>query len=183
MMNKPRIVKLFLLFLTALLMGCTKQTPLNDIIPTTIPELADCIPANQMPETAVVIRIVDGDTIVVMLDRREYNLRYIGIDAPEFNPAEKSLAEKSTSYNTTLVEGQRVFLYRDTSETDRFNRLLRYVYTDDIFVNYELVRSGMARARDYPPDSACKDVLNYAERLAKKTKSGIWSEDEMVIEN
>lgn len=168
------------LLLISFLAGCAQDRQADEPIPTTDPALARCVPADGFSERAVVSRVVDGDTITIEVGGQEFRLRYIGIDAPELNSTEQSTAEQSTNYNKILVEGQQVILYHDTSETDRFDRLLRYVFVGDVFVNYELVRAGMARARDYPPDSACKDVLRYAERLAKKHNLGIWSKTEIT---
>ncbi|NIM05287.1 MAG: hypothetical protein GTN65_06650, partial [Armatimonadetes bacterium] len=55
--------------------------------------------------------------------------------------------------NRELVEGKEVRLERDVSETDRYGRLLRYVYVDDVLVNAELVKKGLAEVRSYPPDT------------------------------
>jgi len=52
-----------------------------------------------------------------------------------------------------LVEGKKVRLERDVSETDKYSRLLRYVWVDDILVEAGLVRQGLARAKAYPPDT------------------------------
>jgi endonuclease YncB( thermonuclease family) len=67
-----------------------------------------------------------------------------------------------------------VALYRDTSETDRFDRLLRYVFSGEVFVNYSLVEKGVAWQRDYPPDSSCKDLLERAQKSAQRAQLGIW---------
>ena len=79
-------------------------------------------------------------------------MRYIGIDTPEQGETGYG---PSANKNTELVYGKYVTLIKDVSEVDQYNRLLRYVVVGDIFVNYELVRSGLANADDYPPDSAC----------------------------
>lgn len=155
-----------------LLFGCSadqKQTP-------SLAELAACVPTSQEPVKAKVVHIADGDTITVNIAGQDYRLRYIGINAPELDSQNQSeLARQSTEFNRQLVEDETVILYRDTSETDQFDRLLRYVYSDDIFVNYELVRRGLARAKDYPPDSACQATLAEAERLARLEHLGIWA--------
>jgi micrococcal nuclease len=166
---------IMIVLLVLLLNGCGHNANIREIASTTVPSLTACVPKDQIPQTGKVIKISDGDTITVEIDGLQYRLRYIGIDAPEFNTAEHAQAEQASNYNFWLVDGKEVTLYRDTSETDRFDRLLRYIFIDDVFINYELVRSGMARARNYPPDSSCKDVLKYGERQARKEGLGIWA--------
>jgi hypothetical protein len=107
----------------------------------------------------------------------EYRVRYIGIDTPELDderPEFCALAQEATILNRQLVEGQNVRLEQDVSETDRYGRLLRYVYVDDIFVNAELVRQGLAWAEAYEPDTKYQDYLEELEAEAKLAGIGIW---------
>jgi len=168
---------LLILLIAFLLTGCQQVSSISESAPTTIPEIAKCIPEGQVPQTAKVVEISDGDTITVEISNQQYRLRYIGINTPELGSSEHALAEKAANYNRSLVDGQEVTLYIDTSHTDRFDRLLRYVIFDQVFINYQLVRSGMARARDYYPDSACKEVFLYAEKQARKEELGIWMDE------
>lgn len=133
-----------------------------------------CIPAGQEPETATVTHIADGDTITVEMNGESYRVRFIGINTPELNSEENDLAEDAKALNTQLVKDQMVLLYSDTSETDQYDRLLRYVVAGDTFVNYQLVAQGAARARDYPPDTACSETFFTAQQIAKQNSSGIW---------
>lgn len=124
-------------------------------------------------DEALVTRVVDGDTIVIDTDKR---VRYIGIDTPE-KPHSKSaecFALNSHLKNSSLVMGKKVRLEKDISEIDRYGRLLRYVYVDDVFVNYELVAQGYAVAKEYPPDTKYAQLFREAELEAKKKKLGIW---------
>ena len=120
----------------------------------------DCVPTNTKVEEAEVIDIIDGDTIKVKLSGGDFNVKYIGIDAPDMGDLD---AVNSKLANEILVSGKKVILVKDVSETDQFYRLLRYVFVDDIFVNYQLVHDGYAVAVDYPPDTACIDTFHAAE--------------------
>lgn len=98
-------------------------------------------------------------------------MRYIGIDAPGRDEAwfvDANLA------NSELVEGKTVLLVRDVSEVDQYDRLLRYVLVDDIFVNYELLRRGLADAVTFPPDVACAETFSEASRSARQAQAGMW---------
>ena len=128
--------------------------------------------------TPLVTRIIDGDTIEVQIDGAIYKVRYIGIDAPELDDTRAefcALAQEATRYNQQLVRGKTVRMEKDISETDKYGRLLRYVYVDDVFVNAELVRQGLAWAKVYEPDIKYQDTLEKAEAEARESGRGIWA--------
>ncbi|MCA9966666.1 MAG: thermonuclease family protein [Anaerolineales bacterium] len=100
---------------------------------------------------ATVTNIVDGDTIDVNLDGQIVRVRYIGIDTPEYN---EQCGSEATQANASLVAGRTVRMVKDVSETDRYGRLLRYVYVGNLFINAELVRQGLAIPVRYPPDTS-----------------------------
>ena len=117
-----------------------------------------------------VVRVIDGDTVDLAGGDR---VRYIGIDTPEWN---ERLYDEATDQNADLVANRGVRLIKDVSETDRFDRLLRYVYADDILVNAELVREGWARAVRFEPDVAHAECYAALEREAREAKRGIWAD-------
>lgn len=119
----------------------------------------------------MVTRIVDGDTIHVTIDGQDYPVRYIGMDTPETG---LTGAAPATAYNSDLVLGKTVTLVKDVSEVDRYDRLLRYVFVGDIFVNYELVAKGLASAGTWKPDTACDIVLHNVQTLAMAAALGLW---------
>ncbi|MCK4863754.1 MAG: thermonuclease family protein, partial [Dehalococcoidales bacterium] len=87
------------------------------------------------PDTATVTQVIDGDTITIDTGHR---VRYIGLDTPEVYPVQEAYGMEAWQANRKLVEGKEVRLERDVSETDKYGRLLRYVYVDDTLVNAEL---------------------------------------------
>lgn len=66
-------------------------------------------------------------------------------------------------------------MVKDVSETDVYDRLLRYVIADGVFVNYDMVRMGHAEAVSYPPDNACLLTFFRADLNAKEADIGIWA--------
>lgn len=127
-------------------------------------------------QEARVVRVIDGDTVELEGGQR---VRYIGINTPEITdsrPAVKAWAEKAKEKNRELVEGKKVVLERDVSETDRYGRLLRYVYLDATMVNAELVRLGYAYATSYPPDVKHQDLFARLEKDARGAGRGLWGE-------
>ena len=127
---------------------------------------------NSPPDTARVTHVIDGDTITI---EGGYRVRYIGIDTPEVHPKLEAYGIEALKANRELVEGKEVRLERDVSEKDKYGRLLRYVYVGGIFVNAELVKQGLARARAYPPDIKYQDYMEDLEAEARQAGKGIWA--------
>ena len=123
-------------------------------------------------DTTKVTQVTDGDTITIADGSF---VRYIGIDTPEVYPTLEAFGMEAWQANRELVEGKTVRLEQDISNTDRYGRLLRYVYVDDIFVNAELVRRGLARAEAYPPDTKSHDYLEELETEARQAGRGMWA--------
>jgi micrococcal nuclease len=122
-----------------------------------------------------ITRVIDGDTLEITGGEK---VRYIGIDTPEIVDSRKPVqcfGKEASDKNKELVTGKTVRLERDTIDRDRYNRLLRYVYVGDNFINLELVKQGFARSYFYPPDIKYQDQILQAEQEAKKTKIGLWS--------
>ncbi len=125
------------------------------------------------PDTALVTQVIDGDTIVI---EGGYRVRYIGIDTPEIHDGVEPFGTEALEANRQLVEGKVVRLERDVSQTDKYGRLLRYVYADGIFINGELVRLGLAEAKAYPPDTRYQEELEQLEKEAREGGRGMWAE-------
>lgn len=127
---------------------------------------------------ARVTEVVDGDTIRVEVNGEVYPVRYIGIDAPEtVHPSEpvQWMGPEASEANRRLVAGQIVYLEQDVSDTDRYGRLLRYVFlADGTFVNAELVRLGYALSSTYPPDVRHQELLRQMQREAREMARGLW---------
>lgn len=134
------------------------------------------LPAGQ----AVVVRNVDGDTIVVDVGGREEPVRLIGIDTPESvapdRPVECFGLEAKARTAELLPVGTVVRLERDVEARDRYDRLLAYVIRadDDLFVNRVLVEEGFAEARAYPPNTTRQAELDSAEDTARSGDRGLW---------
>ena len=131
--------------------------------------LASCTPATE--GLSKVARVIDGDTIEIAGGVR---VRYIGIDAPEVHSGEEAYGREAWAVNREMVEGKLVRLEKDVSERDRYGRLLRYVYVDDVFVNGELVRLGCAQSVAYAPDTKHQRLLDELEDEARDAHRGLW---------
>ncbi|MFP3900954.1 MAG: thermonuclease family protein, partial [Acidimicrobiia bacterium] len=142
---------------------------------------ADGDGARSTPGHATVVRVVDGDTLVVEIDGHEEHVRLIGIDTPESvahdRPIECFGAEASAHLAELVPPGTPVRLERDIEPRDRYDRLLAYVHRagDDVFVNRAQVAAGFAEASEYPPNTAYAPGLARDERHARAAGSGLWS--------
>ena len=121
-------------------------------------------------EQALVVRVIDGDTIELQDGRR---VRYLGIDTPELG---EDYSAEATARNRELVENKVVELQRGKRDKDEYGRLLRYVYVDGVFVNAELVAQGYATAYIFDPDERYSQILVQLEQYAKMRERGLWVE-------
>jgi len=94
-------------------------------------------------ERDTVKRVIDGDTIQLSSGKI---IRLICIDAPEIN---KEKGKEARDFLEKLVLNKRVRLEKDSSEKDKYGRLLRYVYIESVFVNKELVKNNYASVFRY----------------------------------
>ena len=136
---------------------------------------------------AIVDRVVDGDTIDVIIDGVEERVRLTGIDTPEIaheargdrpgNDAECYADEAHRFARSLIDEGTPVRLERDTVARDHYGRLLAYVYraSDGAFVNYELVRHGFATPLTIEPNTTHAETMVAASIAAERDDLGLWA--------
>jgi len=141
-------------------------------------------------QKATVEYVVDGDTIDVVIDGNEKRVRLAGIDAPESASHEQ---ERNTQEGVLATEhvrallpvGRVVYLQKDVSETDKYGRLVRYVWLDvpsdpnsseeitSKMVNSLIVEAGFARAERFWPDVSYADQLKEAQQRAADGGLGV----------
>jgi micrococcal nuclease len=135
--------------------------------------------AREQSRTAIVERVVDGDTIELRSGTR---VRLIGINAPEIahnGYGDECFGEGATRFAERLLEaGQSVRLVFDVARRDHYDRLLAYVYRDHdgLFVNAEIVRRGYAYVETVPPNVQHADRFRRLARAARTNERGLWSE-------
>ncbi len=183
-MNKQFIITIILstLFITGLtfIFLSLQQIKSDQIIPSSTPvAIIEPATSSTVREQAFIKRVIDGDTIELTDGRK---LRYIGINAPESVDPRRPIAcfgKEAYEYNKKLVEGKEVEIEKDVSDTDKYGRLLRYVYVGEtgeekIFINEKLVRDGYASVSTYPPDIKFQKLFLEAEKAAREAKRGLW---------
>ena len=151
-----------------------------------------------------VVRVKDGDTLVVSVGGRDEDVRLIGVDTPEKFDSDKlrrddadsplradeiqALGEGASRFAETLLEGERVYLEPGLEPRDRYGRLLAYLYLpdpegnwtfgDETFTqaNLELVRAGWADALTVPPNDVYQGDFEAAADAARRAGAGMWGE-------
>lgn len=128
-------------------------------------------------EVGLVVRVIDGDTIDVQLHGTTTRVRYIGIDTPEpYRDAEPAcFSEEASARNAVLVAGQEVRLVADQEDKDRYDRLLRYVYVDNVFINQVLIEEGYAVPLPIAPNTTYARVFKRLADEAASEARGLWS--------
>ena len=131
---------------------------------------------------AVVLKVIDGDTIDVDISGNRIPVRLIGIDTPEktggYLPAECGGDAATLRTGELLPPGTHVLLQRDAELYDRYDRLLAYVYraADGLFVNRYLVLDGYAGTMHFEPNTQHRSVLDAAQSDARAAGRGIWAD-------
>ena len=122
-------------------------------------------------------RVVDGDTLLLSAGER---VRLIGVDTPETKhphlPPEP-LGREASEFTRRFVEGQPVELRFDRERRDQYDRVLAYVWADDLCLNEELILAGYSRAETrFPYSSVMKGRFQRAEQQARQARRGIWAD-------
>ncbi len=166
---------LMVIFSLVLLSGCWRQSmdyrideATYGVEPTATESLfgavegLECVPNPENYQRAELVRVIDGDSIAVIVDGEQTQVRYIGINTPEYDSPQREAAIAATAENERLLASGELYLFKDISNTDKYDRLLRYVVAKGKFVNLELVRSGHAESKWYRPDVSCQIVFDQA---------------------
>lgn len=129
-------------------------------------------------ETYKVIRVVDGDTIIIDYNGKEERIRLIGVDTPE---SVHPNAEKNTEFGKTAsdftkanLENKFVKIELDVQEHDKYGRLLAYIYVDGKMYNKTLLEEGYAKIATFPPNVKYVDDFKAIQKDAENNKKGLW---------
>ena len=174
----------------ALLMACSCATH-RVSLPVQAPATLQQEPPGW--ETARVTRIIDGDTIEVVITARSegpgagqagvgehHDVRLLGIDTPESvapNTADQCYGREASAALAALLEDQDVVLVDDVENIDHYDRLLRYVYLGHEMANSRLVANGYAFAYTYPPNIRHSALFVRLQRAAREADRGLWSSE------
>ena len=134
------------------------------------------------PDLFPVVRVIDGDTIVVNIKGGEERVRLIGINTPETVDPRKPVqcfGLEASAKTKELLEGKQVLLKSDSSQLDKdiYGRLLRYVYLENgSFINLILIEQGYAYEYTYHVPYGFQKEFKNAEVNARLEKRGLWAD-------
>ncbi|MBA3900544.1 MAG: thermonuclease family protein [Bacteroidetes bacterium] len=167
-MNNYKNLLIFFFFLGFSCVERVRETNLTDktITEASITKEADFIEGK-------VIKIADGDTFTLIFENGfDVRVRLNGIDSPEKKQAFSKRAKQTLS---DLIYDKTVTVYYKSK--DRYGRVLGDVSINDLNVNQEMVRRGMAwHFKRYSDD----EELAKLEVEARKNKVGLWADPNAV---
>lgn len=126
-----------------------------------------------------VVRFSDGDTIAVDMNGKTETIRFIGVDTPETHDPRKPVqcyGPAASAFTKNIISDKRVRLAGDSlsSNRDRYDRLLRYVYLPDgTLLNEKLIRDGYGFYYPHFPFTKSKD-FEAAQKAAQAENKGLW---------
>lgn len=126
-----------------------------------------------------VSRFVDGDTIVVNMNGHNETIRFVGVDTPETHDPRKPVqcyGPAAAAFTKRTIGSSKVRLASDPESTDRdrYDRLLRYVYLPNgTLVNEKIIQDGYGFYYPYFPFTKSKDFAT-AQSQAQAAYRGLW---------
>lgn len=136
---------------------------------------------NLSPGTYQVRSFHDGDTISVNMDSGEETIRFIGVDTPETQDPRKAVqcyGKNASEFTKSLIADKPVRLEADplSSNRDRYNRLLRYIYLPDgRLVQAEIIKQGYGFAYTSFPFTKSEEFSRY-QKEAREQNLGLWKD-------
>jgi micrococcal nuclease len=122
-------------------------------------------------------RVIDGDTFELTNGDK---VRLIGIDTPETVHPQKPVqyfGKEASAFTKKQIEGKKVRLEYDVQKSDKYGRLLAYVYLENgTFLNAELVKQGYANVSTYPPNVKFAEHFTNLQKEARENNRGLWGE-------
>jgi micrococcal nuclease len=160
------------------------------LIPLTAALLLYSCPTSQASSTNPayypVAKVVDGDTIDVLIDGQKARIRLIGLDTPEVVDPRRPVqcfGREASKRMTQLVHGKKVRLERDPTQADRdkYGRLLRYVFLpDSTNVAQQMIREGYGHEYTYRLPYKYQRQFKETERYARDHHLGLWAPDACI---
>ncbi len=128
-------------------------------------------------------KCVDGDTAKFILNEEEITVRFLAIDTPETKhptKGEEPYGKEASDFTCKSIQNASSIIleYDDNSNTyDKYNRHLVWVYVDDVLLQDELIKKGLAKVAYLYGDYAYTEQLQASEKIAQKQQIGIWSDE------
>ena len=170
MMKLERISRIFLLIFTlALITGCGSESTHSALL------------------QAEVAKVVDGDTLQVVINGKKETIRLLLVDTPEtVHPSKpvQPFGPEASNFLKEKLNGKEIQFELGIGERDKYGRLLAYVYYNDEMINKLLLEKGLARvAYVFEPNTKYIDEFYETQKKAQTAEIGIWSLENYATEN
>ena len=136
-------------------------------------------------EKVIFSKCTDGDTAHFLIDGKDTTVRFLAINAPEYTKTKEEYGKEASAYVcNALMEADTITLeYDDGSDAlDKYGRTLAWVYADDVLLQRELVKQGLAEVAYIYGDYAYTEELRALEKEAKAQKLNMWSDGKAAEE-
>lgn len=164
------IKRIFIFLLVILLLGL-----LSIYYPYLTGEIVENTKGEYELESAFVVRVIDGDTVEAEINNSVYSIRLLGINTPEKN---KDYYDEAKDF-LRQIENKSVEILRDSEDSDKYDRKLRYVFYENRIMNVEILEKGLGTS--FMVDGLkYKDKLINAEEFAKNNKIKLWGKSNNV---
>ena len=144
-------------------------------LPGANPDLA---PRSANEQVATVVRVIDGDTLVVRVGKSsaQVRVRMIGVNAPESTTKVECYGKKASAFSkAAMLPKSKVLLTFDKEPRDKYGRTLAYVTTSrGLDMQRALLQAGFARTMSIKPNTARAAEFKVIEQAAKLAKFGLW---------
>jgi len=132
--------------------------------------------------THIVSRVIDGDTVEITNQNEKFTVRLIGVDTPETVSPRSEMecfGTAASNFTKTTLLSQKVKLVADETQgdTDRYGRLLRYIYINEELFNAQLIKHGFANEYTYKVPYRFQKEFQQLEQKARELSLGIWGEE------
>lgn len=134
-------------------------------------------------ETVTFSDCVDGDTIKVILDKKTYTVRMLAVDTPESVHPTKGIeyyGKEASEYTCNKIKNANkieIEYDQNSDKTDKYDRLLVWVFVDGILLQKDLVENGYAKVAYLYDDYKYTKELEKVQELASAKDIGIWNEE------
>ena len=180
------------IIIIVIISSCTPLTnPITQSTPTQLDEVIDRDQTEMLDieelhfDVAKVTRHVDGDTFYATINDKEYKVRLIGVNCPESTNKVDPFGKEASEYTEQRLLGKTIYLERDAGDTDRYGRLLRYVWLSEpqkiteesiesYMFNAMLVGNGYAQVMTIQPNVKYQQSFVTLQKEAMESNKGLW---------
>lgn len=140
---------------------------------------------NLVQKKARVVRVIDGDTLILAMGNQQKRVRLLLIDTPESvkpGVSVQPMAKEASDYLKESLTAQDVtYAYDLGNKQDKYGRELCYVFIEGTLVQKDLIERGYAIVRyAEAPNTTYLEELKNAEKIAKEQHFGVWGIDDYV---